>query len=166
MVLGEVLAIVVQQFGMDILQAGIKLFEEPKPPKIDDSIRFQCPECKLTLQYPGAITEKKLLKCDCGFVFPVTSGFWRCDCGKLTLGLPINSDVSVCHQCDLLWNTCHESAELFLCRCRFIYARQPGEILDRSVCCDKTLDDMYQIPRPDFVEPVWSIFETHQRSTR
>lgn len=162
MVLDSVLAIIVQQFGMDILQAGMKLFEGPKQPKRDDSIRFECPDCKLVLQYPEAITKFDLVECTCGFVFPVVAGFWRCDCGTLTRGIPVNGDVSVCETCDLLWNTRLDEV-LFLCRCRFVFANTNGEPLGRTMCCDKTLYEMYQIPQAEFLESVKSVLYLSQR---
>jgi hypothetical protein len=149
-VLLPILGLVVKQFGLDILQAGMKLFEEPVNRPIDKSVLFACPRCGLEAERPEIRTGTRIIRCECKFAFPVKSGYWNCDCGNILCGPRISHDLALCSVCGLLWNINDENLDIRICRCRFIFSLADG----KTVCCDKHIRDLEQIPTPSFLQPV------------
>ena len=158
-----ILAFVVQQFGLDILQAGMKLFEESVERPIDKSVLFKCPRCGLELEHPGTRTGTQIIRCRCTFAFPIADGYWNCDCGNVMRGPLISYDLALCSVCSLLWNVNEEGLDLRICRCRFIFSFAD----DFTICCNKNIRDLEQIPIPIYLQPVPSRLEienSHQGS--
>jgi len=111
---------------------------------------YQCPKCKILLEFPGHQQFEWGRCVACDHKFPVVNGFQRCPCGELWKP-QLEQEIIRCGTC-LTLVAVYESKRYLSCECGNSF-RDTGGTTWTTECCKTDKSKLFLVRTARYVQP-------------